>query len=154
MTEQNIAIFLRGGGYTSDFYYRYFCVCPAATDKPYMPHPYKWYKTIDIDFFFNFEHLKNFTFFSFSGNPQIEKIFFSSTFDFQKYSAPTFLNIFSKFQKEVLDKTRGHLTTHSDFWFCRRPWPCGPQSRNMQHDFTLGPAGPPAPKKSKIGMNS
>ena len=34
---------------------------------------------------------------SFSGNPQIEKIFFSPTFDFQKYSAPTFLNIFSKF---------------------------------------------------------
>ena len=103
------------GGYTPDFYYRYFCVCPPATDIPYMPHPYKWYKTIDIDFFFNFEHLKNFNFFSFSGNPQIEKIFFSSTFDFQKYSAPTFLNIFSKLQKEVSDKTHGHLTTHPDF---------------------------------------
>jgi len=107
--------FVKGGGCAPDFCCRCFCVCPPATDMPDMMHPYKWCGTMDIDFFFSFECLRGFGFFSFSGSPQIEGIFFSPAFDFQRCSAPTFLNIFSGFQREVLDGTHGHLTAQPDF---------------------------------------
>ena len=55
------------------------------------------------------------TLFRYRGIPKnAAKLFFASV-DFQKSSFFSFLNIFQKFQKEALDKTRGHLTIIGDF---------------------------------------
>ena len=42
------------------------------------------------------------------------KLFFASN-DFPELIKISFLNIFQKFQKEVLEKTRGHITSFCDF---------------------------------------
>ena len=55
------------------------------------------------------------TLFRYRGIPKnVAKLFFASA-DFQKLINSLFLNIFQKFQKEVLEEIRGHLTTVGDF---------------------------------------
>ena len=102
---------VKGGGYTPDFIFGNFWVWKHTTDVFDMLGSFRWFITISVGFSFNFNPWKNFQLFSFWGNPRRKKIFFSRKLFFQNTSSPRFFNIFSKFQKEVLDNINGHLTT-------------------------------------------
>ena len=101
---------LKGGGYGTDFDFRVFRTLFAATRSFFIQITQtKFYKVVQwihekfSPKFFS----KNL---SFRGNPPRRKIFFSRKYFFQNVSPPASFNIFSKFEKEVLENSEPHLS--------------------------------------------
>ena len=77
------------------------------------------------------------TLFRYRGIPKnAAKLFFASD-NFQKLITFSFLNIFQKIQKEVLEEIRGHLTYIGDFSILLFSGQKNLKSEIMLHDFTF-----------------
>ena len=98
------------GGYGTDFDFRIFRAPFAATRSSFMQITQtKFYKVVQC----NLEKISSNFFsklFSYWGNPLTQKIFFSRKYFFQNVSPPASFNIFSKFEKEVLENSEPHLS--------------------------------------------
>ena len=103
--------FLLRGGYGTDFDFRDIRAPFAAMRTVFNQiHQTKFYKV--FQHIYEYFHKKSF--FGdvpYWGNPLTKKIYFFKKCVTPKVSQVAFLNIFSKFQKEVFHKINGHLTT-------------------------------------------